>query len=154
MRRAAGRQGRDSTAQHAGNLANVGELEMSVWDPGRLLARVLSACVTMAATFATAQTATPLGGVSHDLARERARLLSDIRYELTLSVPAAKATFSTFKTTATRPAGSFVCLLNATSAAESFAPAKKIASLRFAPVAFRRRASRPTAESSSARSMC
>jgi aminopeptidase N len=44
----------------------------------------------LATTLASAQTATPAPGVAHDLARARAQLLSNIRYEVSLSLPAAK----------------------------------------------------------------
>ena len=44
----------------------------------------------LATAPASAQTATPAPGVAHDLARARAQLLSNVRYELSLSLPAAK----------------------------------------------------------------
>lgn len=52
---------------------------------GKLLAALL-----LTATLASAQTATPAPGVAHDLARARAKVVSDIRYEVSLSIPADK----------------------------------------------------------------
>src|SRR5512139_357143 len=49
-----------------------------------------AAVLLLAATVASAQTATPAPGVPLDLARARAQILGDLRYELALSVPAAK----------------------------------------------------------------
>ncbi len=49
-----------------------------------------AAVLLLAATVASAQTATPAPGVPLDLARARAQLINDLRYELALSVPAAK----------------------------------------------------------------
>ncbi len=52
---------------------------------GQLLAALL-----LTATLASAQTATPAPGVAHDLARARAQMVSDLRYEVSLSIPAHK----------------------------------------------------------------
>jgi aminopeptidase N len=49
-----------------------------------------AAVLLLAATVASAQTATPAPGVPLDLARARTQILGDLRYELVLSVPAAK----------------------------------------------------------------
>ena len=49
-----------------------------------------AAALLLATMVASAQTATPAPGVSLDLARARAPLISDLRYELALAVPAAK----------------------------------------------------------------
>lgn len=50
----------------------------------------LLAAWLLTATLASAQTATPAPGVAHDLARARAEMLSDLRYEVSLSIPADK----------------------------------------------------------------
>jgi aminopeptidase N len=49
-----------------------------------------AAVLLLATTVASAQTATPAPGVPLDLARARTQILGDLRYELALSVPAAK----------------------------------------------------------------
>jgi aminopeptidase N len=49
-----------------------------------------AAVLLLAATVASAQTATPAPGVPLDLASARTQILGNLRYELTLSVPAAK----------------------------------------------------------------
>ncbi|MEO5883040.1 MAG: M1 family aminopeptidase [Caldimonas sp.] len=60
--------------------------EIRVW----VVSLMVAAVAATAAAPASAQTATPTAGVSRELARQRAELLRDVRYELTLSVPAAK----------------------------------------------------------------
>ncbi|WP_284617638.1 M1 family aminopeptidase [Aquabacterium humicola] len=52
---------------------------------GKLLAALL-----LTGTLASAQTAAPASGVAQDLARARATMVSDIRYEVSLSIPANK----------------------------------------------------------------
>ena len=50
----------------------------------------LFAALLLATTLASAQTAAPAPGVARDLARARAQMVSNVRYEVSLSVPAAK----------------------------------------------------------------
>lgn len=63
---------------------------MSPIKPLRICPRTLLVALLAGSALASAQTATPSSGVSRDLAGARAKVVSDIRYDLTLSVPATK----------------------------------------------------------------
>ena len=76
----------------------IGQTAAAAWS--RLVMSVLSRCVPGWTAFvatlscvvsAGAQTASPGPGVPLELARERARLIRELRYDVTLSIPAARS---------------------------------------------------------------